>query len=75
MAGLDWLRKAHTCSGKAEAPLLRHPEKEHDVPAYLYLPLQRLFPSFIRLGSRTVISSSFSPFEWARLEMGMEIAK
>lgn len=55
LAGLaEWLRKeVGSPCGKAERPLLRHQRT-------MCLPLQRLFPSFIRLGSRTVISSSFS---------------
>lgn len=50
-------KRALLGAGKAEEPLLGHQR----LTLYLaYLPLQRLFASLIRLGSRTVISSSFS---------------
>lgn len=73
LLGWDWLGLAEEGSSgccKAETPLLRHQSTQVQGTC----PLQRLFPSFIRLGSRTVISVLLFP-STGRLEMGEEIAK
>lgn len=73
LLGWDWLGLAEEGSSgccKAETPLLRHQSTQVQGTS----PLQRLFPSFIRLGSRTVISVLLFP-STGRLEMGEEIAK